>query len=145
MSFERIRPYLWKTLFFGATLTLGVVLGDLFARQVGMQRPLVFDNFRLSTVAAYLLLISPVLLAGLIFLCRYITGNFFAHWLTLAVLTWLVYSLGTTVSKPASSAFEGPSPYVVTILFFASFLGVGVLVLLFPEHYRRPARPLVRR
>ncbi|NIM94699.1 MAG: hypothetical protein GTO18_13445 [Anaerolineales bacterium] len=145
MKLKKFLPYLWKTPVFGFALFLGVMIGNFLASQIGLEAPAGFSKFHPLTFALYLLAISPLLLASLLFLCYFITGRFIAHWLTLALITWGVYSLGTSVGSSSQTSVSGFSPYLIIIFFFASFMGVGALVLMFPEHYKRQERLLIRR
>lgn len=145
MKLKKIFPYLWKTPVFGFALFLGVIVGDFMASGIGLQTPAAISIFSPFTLALYLLLISPLLLVSLLFLCRLLTGNFLLHWLTLSILTWVVYSLGTSAVGVQQGSFLGLSTYMIIIFFFSSFIGVGSAVLLFPEHYKREKRQLIWR
>lgn len=137
MELKKIIPYLWKTPVFGFALFLGVIVGDIMASQVGLQAAGAKSVFTPLPLAFYILLISPLLLASLLFLCRLIAGSFLSHWLSLSILTWVVYSLGTRAIGVQSDTFLVLSKYMIIIFFFSSFIGVGSAVLLFPEHYKR--------
>ncbi|NIS81087.1 MAG: hypothetical protein GTO14_12960 [Anaerolineales bacterium] len=145
MKLEKIFTYLWKTPIFGFVLFLGLLIGDFLASLIGLEAPASFSTFHPLTLALYLLAISPLLLASLLFLCYFITGRFIVHWLTLALITWGVYSLGTSVSSASNATFLELSAYLIVVFFFSSFMGVGALVLMFPEHYKRQERLLIRR
>lgn len=145
MKLEKIVPYLWKTPIFGLALYAGVVIGDYLAALIGLEAPDAFLALPSSLLALYLLVISPILLASLLFLCWFLTGNFIAHWLTLSLLTWGIYSFGTTASSASKGSLSGFSPYVLIVFFFASFIGVGTMVRMFPDHYKRRDRFLIRR
>jgi hypothetical protein len=145
MELEKIIPYLWKTPVFGFALFLGVVIGNFLASQIGLEPPATIYIFSPLTLAIYLLLISPLLLATLLFLCKLLTGNFLSHWLTLSILTWVVYSLGTSAIGVQQDTFLGLSTYMIIIFFFSSFIGLGSAVLLFPEHYKREKKLLIWR
>lgn len=105
MKLENFLPYLWKTPVFGFALFLGVIIGDYVASQIGWENPAAISITSPLNLAIYLLLISPVLLALLLFLCRLMTGNFFSHWLLLSILIWIVYSLGTSAMGVEQDAF----------------------------------------
>ncbi len=145
MNLERILPYLWKTPIFGATLFLGVITGDFLAGRLGLEAPASLSSFPPAILAIYLLVISPLLLGSLLFICYLITGGFLVHWLTLSLMTWAVYSLGTVLSGAPRTTPSGISSYLVVVFFFASFLGAGVAVLLFPSHYKQQGRFLIGR
>lgn len=145
MKLKKIFPYLWKTLVFGFALFLGVIVGDIMASLVGLQTPAAISIFSPLSLALYLLLISPLLLVSLLFLCRLLTGNFLLHWLSLSILTWIVYALGTRAIGVQPDTFLGLSIYMIIIFFFSSFIGLGSAVLLFPEHYKREKRQLIWR
>ncbi len=145
MKLANIFPYLWKTPVFGIVLFLGVLIGNLLASAIGLEAPAVLSDVPSLTIALYLLAISPLLFASSFFLCYFITGRFIIHWLLLAFMTWGVYSLGTSFSRTTQTTSLGLSPYLIIIFFFASFVGIGVLVLMFPDHYKRPKRLLIRR
>ncbi len=145
MKLKKILPYLWKTPVFGFVLFLGVIIGDFLASQIGLETPAAISIFSPLTLALYLLLISPLLLTSLLFLCRLLTGNLLSHWLTLSILTWVVYSLGTSAIGVQQDTFLGLSTYMIIIFFFSSFIGVGFAVLLFPEHYKREKKLLIWR
>lgn len=145
MKLKKIFPYLWKTLVFGFALFLGVIVGDIMASLVGLQTPAAISIFSPLSLALYLLLISPLLLVSLLFLCRLLTGNFLLHWLSLSILTWIVYALGTRAIGVQQGSFLGLSIYMIIIFFFSSFIGLGSAVLLFPEHYKREKRQLIWR
>ncbi len=139
MKVDKVIPYLWKTPIFGLTLFLGLEGGDFFARLLGFEAPHSLLVFPPTTLALYILAISPILLATLLFLCRFVTGNYIAHWLTLSLLTWLFYSIGLSTSSGSTNSFFGLSPYVIIVVFFASFLGTGSIVLMFRVHYKPSA------
>lgn len=145
MKIGSLWPYLWKTPIFGLALFLGVITGDFLASQIGLEAPASLANFQPSALAIYLLAISPLLLATLLFLCWLLTGMFWVHWLILSLMTWVVYSLGTSVGGATQDTFLGLSPYMVVLFFFASFVGVGAAVLMFPDHYRRQETSLLGR
>jgi hypothetical protein len=145
MELKKITPYLWKTPVFGFALFLGVVIGNFLASQIGLEIPAAISIFSPLTLALYLLLISPLLLTTLLFLCRLFKGNFLVHWLALSILTWVVYSLGTKAIEVQQDTFLGLSIYMIIIFFFSSFIAVGVAVWLFPEHYKRGKKLLIWR
>ncbi len=143
MRIGNLLPYLWKTPIFGFALFVGVIVGDFLASQIGLETPAALSIFSPFTLAVYLLAISPVLLASLLFLCRLSTGNFLSHWLTLSFLTWVVYSFSTSVRKRPQVTFLALSPYLMIIFFFSSFISTGVAVLMFPEHYKHREELLI--
>ena len=146
MKLEKFLPYLWKTPVFGFALFFGVIIGNYVASQIGWETPAAISITSPLNLAIYLLLISPVLLALLLFLCRLMVGNFFSHWLLLSILIWIVYSLGTSsMGVKQEDTFLGLSTYMIVVLFFTSFIGVGIAVLVFPEHYKRQEKQLSRR
>lgn len=125
-------------------LFLGVVVGDLFARLIGIDAPDALLGFPPLAVGLYLVAISPVILPGLLFICRFLTGNFLVHWLTLALLTWLIYSLAMSTSSSSADPMLALAPYMISIILFTGLLGTASAVLMFPTHYRRQARPWAR-
>lgn len=145
MALEKFLPYLWKTPVFGLALFLGVIIGDYVTSQIGWEIPAAVSIPSPLNLAIYLLLISPVLLTVLLFLCRLITRNFLWHWLLLSTLIWVVYSLGTGATGEQQDTPLGQSTYMIFVLFFSSFVGVGIAVSLFPEHYQRQDKQLARR
>lgn len=145
MRINNIWPYLWKTPIFGLALFIGVISGDLLASLIGLEAPASVVIFPPSTLAIYLLAIGPVLLASLLFLCRLLIGTFWVHWLSLSLMTWVIYTLGTRIEGATQDTFLGLSAYMAVIFFFASFVGVGTAVLLFPDHYRRQETISLRR
>jgi hypothetical protein len=145
MRIRNVLPYLWKTPIFGFALFIGVIIGEFLASRIGLEAPASLVIFPPSTLALYLLMISPLLLAPLLFLCRLLTGTFFAHWLILSLIMSAIYSLSTSVAGATQDTFLGLSLYMVVIFFFASFIGVGAAVLMFPEHYRHQETLLLRR
>lgn len=145
MKLKRFLPYLWKAPVFGLAIFLGVLIGDYVASQIGWEIPATSSTVSPLGLAIYLLLISPVLLTLLLFLCRLVTGNFFSHWLLLSTMIWVVYSLGTTVAGEQQDSFLGQSTYIIVVFFFSSFIGVGSAVLMFPEHYKSREKQLAGR
>lgn len=145
MRIKNILPYLWKTPIFGLALFIGVIIGDFLASQIGLEAPASLVIFPPSTLAIYLIAISPVLLGSLLFLCRLLIGRFLVHWLSLSLMTWVIYTLGTSIEGVIPDTFLGLSVYMAVIFFFASFIGVGAAVLMFPDHYRRQETISLRR
>jgi hypothetical protein len=135
MKLKRLLSYLWKVPLCAGMFFLGVMLGGMVASSLGLQAPALPEGTDQATLGTYLLLVSMVLPLPLAFVSRGIRGRWFARWLILSSLIWIVYAVSTALEASIFAPSDA-SVYTVVMLLVASLLCGAAMAFLFSSKER---------
>lgn len=133
---KTILSYLWKLPLCGIAFFIGMALGGGLLPALGFDAPAMPAGTDANTIALWFLLGSLILAFSLSFVSQRLNLGFWARWLWLALLVWVVAAVGMVLEAwffMDTGAVSSTSSSLFTILNFVlpSLAVAGMVALLF--------------
>jgi hypothetical protein len=122
-----------KILLGGLVFALGTVLGGMLASLLNLPLPSPVQGVDMSQAAYYTMLATPLVALALALLAGGLGGSFIARAVTLALFTWIAYTVNTQLEASIFSEFAKGIPFaLISYAVPAALCGVCI-AWLFPS------------
>lgn len=133
MSTKKLFISLAKLIFCGLAYSIGLIIGGLVASLLKLPQPPMPAGVDSSSAAISMFMLSPILSLALALIDQGIAGNWLTRTLILSSLTYIAYTLNTSLDASIYvTAYGVISSFLLISAIFPTLFCAGAVALMFP-------------